>query len=58
MEASMVPRRLPLFLLALTLASPLTIAAQEPYDLIIRNGRVLDGSGNPRKGSLTKGMRE
>jgi N-acyl-D-aspartate/D-glutamate deacylase len=46
-EASMAMRRLSLFVLALALAFPLTLAAQEPYDLIIRDGRVLDGSGNP-----------
>jgi N-acyl-D-amino-acid deacylase len=43
----MVPRSLPLLLLALASISPLPVTAQEPYDLIIRNGRVLDGSGNP-----------
>jgi N-acyl-D-amino-acid deacylase len=26
---------------------PAAAAAQEPYDLILRNGRVVDGSGNP-----------
>jgi N-acyl-D-aspartate/D-glutamate deacylase len=46
-EVSMVMRRLHLFLLALALAFPLSGAAQEHYDLIIRDGRVLDGSGNP-----------
>jgi len=36
-----------LFLLALVPALPLSAAAQQPYDLVIRNGRVLDGTGVP-----------
>ena len=36
-----------LFLLALIPALPLSAAAQQPYDLVIRNGRVLDGTGVP-----------
>lgn len=43
----MEPRRLTVLLLALALAAPSPASAQETYDLIIRNGRVLDGSGNP-----------
>lgn len=36
------------FLLALSFVSPATIAGQNPtYDLIIRNGRIIDGAGNP-----------
>ncbi len=38
-----------LFLLALSLLPPARIGAQEtePYDLLIRNGRIVDGVGNP-----------
>ncbi len=35
------------FLIALFPALPLSAAAQQPYDLLIRNGRVVDGTGNP-----------
>src|SRR5437016_9610489 len=28
-------------------ASPLTANSEAPYDVIIRNGRIIDGSGNP-----------
>ena len=45
----MMPRRLPLFL-ALVLAALLprpAAARQAAYDIVIRNGRVLDGMGNP-----------
>lgn len=34
-------------LTVLALATPLAAPAQERYDLVIRNGRVLDGAGNP-----------
>ena len=33
--------------LALPLSAVGSVAAQESYDVLIRNGRVLDGSGNP-----------
>ena len=38
-----------LFLLAFSLSTPARIGAQEtePYDLLIRNGRIVDGAGNP-----------
>ncbi|UCC48891.1 MAG: D-aminoacylase [Gemmatimonadota bacterium] len=36
-----------LFVLALIPALPLSAAAQQPYDVVIRNGRVLDGTGVP-----------
>lgn len=41
---------LPLLLLPLLLAAPSAAGAQQrpaPFDLLIRNGRLLDGSGNP-----------
>ena len=46
------PRRhiaLGLVLLALSLSPPAPIDAQStgPYDLLIRNGRIIDGAGNP-----------
>ena len=37
----------PLFLLILVIFAVDQGLAQTPYDLVIRNGRVLDGSGNP-----------
>jgi len=43
-------RRLVLAVLAVLVVFPLPVRAQEtppPYDLVIRNGRVLDGAGNP-----------
>ena len=52
-ERSFVTTRRPialgLFLLALSLSTPARIGAQEtePYDLLIRNGRIVDGAGNP-----------
>jgi len=46
--ASPSPRSKPLWLLLGLLLGPLsTVAAQEAYDLVIRGGRLLDGSGNP-----------
>ena len=30
-----------------TLLLPALLGAQEPFDLVIRNGRVLDGTGTP-----------
>ena len=41
------PAIIALILLALLAASAERGLAQERYDVIIRNGRVLDGSGNP-----------
>lgn len=38
--------RLPL-LAALLLALPVRAAAQEPFDVVIENGRVVDGTGSP-----------
>ncbi len=38
------------FLLAgviMLLAAPVAFSAEEPYDLLIRNGKLVDGSGNP-----------
>src|SRR5581483_9231162 len=39
----------PLILLLLTLLTPIAAPAadDEPYDLVLRNGRVVDGTGNP-----------
>jgi len=34
-------------LVIVTLLSPALLGAQEPFDLVIRNGRVLDGTGTP-----------
>ena len=34
-------------LFSLATAFPLSATAQEPYDILIRNGRVLDGTGTP-----------
>ena len=34
------------FVLAIGLLVP-TVAAQESFDIVIRGGRVVDGSGNP-----------
>ena len=46
--ASLSPRSTPLWLLLGLLLWPhSTLAAQEAYDLVIRGGRLLDGSGNP-----------
>lgn len=36
-----------LLVLAALMFVPVTLLAQEPYDVVIRNGRVVDGSGNP-----------
>lgn len=38
---------LSLILLLLWTSSAVTVAAQTSYDIVIRNGRVLDGAGNP-----------
>lgn len=38
---------MPRVILWLLLAAPLMVQAAEPYDLVIRNGRVVDGTGNP-----------
>lgn len=35
------------WLIVLLLITPAHLHAQEPYDLLIRNGRIVDGSGNP-----------
>ncbi len=40
-------RTLCVILLLLATAFPLSATAQEPYDILIRNGRVLDGTGTP-----------
>jgi len=42
--------RLPILVLALVAALPAATAAQQPapaYDLIVRNGRIIDGTGSP-----------
>lgn len=39
--------RLSLTASLLLLASPLPLAAQRPFDILILNGRLLDGTGNP-----------
>jgi N-acyl-D-aspartate/D-glutamate deacylase len=38
---------MPRSLLLLLMVAPLSLAAAEPYDLLIRDGRVVDGTGNP-----------
>ena len=44
----MLRRKLSVALLSLAAVVPLPAQAQEPYDLLIRNGRVLDGTGTPK----------
>ena len=34
-------------LVALLVSAPLLLSAQDRYDVVIRNGRILDGTGNP-----------
>ncbi len=36
-----------LLLLLLPLPGPLAVSGAEPYDLLIRHGRIVDGTGNP-----------
>ncbi len=43
----MLRRRLCVCLVSLAAVVPLPAVAQEPYDVLIRNGRVLDGTGTP-----------
>lgn len=43
----MIGSKAPLLLVALFPVLPLSAAAQGPYDVVIRNGRVLDGTGVP-----------
>ncbi len=43
----MLRRNLCALLVSLAAVVPLPARAQEPYDILIRNGRVLDGTGTP-----------
>ena len=44
----MLPRWIPTLLIVPLLHTPLGPAsAQEPYDLVLRNGRIVDGTGSP-----------
>lgn len=47
-ELNMSRTLLPLLLLLLLpLPGPLAVSGAEPYDLLIRHGRIVDGTGNP-----------
>jgi dihydroorotase/N-acyl-D-amino-acid deacylase len=37
----------PLFVAALLALAPWSASAQQPYDLVLRNGRIVDGTGSP-----------
>jgi N-acyl-D-amino-acid deacylase len=43
----MLRRKLCVFLVSFAAVVPLPGLAQQPYDILIRNGRVLDGTGTP-----------